>query len=130
MTTFTDALVRFNVTAQERVRDVFVDSTVEVQRSVVTGSELTGAPGQPVITGNLKTSWIGEFTSDATWELTTKSEYAIPIENGENDRGPFNPQRGAPRSEVGGYHSVKLTRAGWPRIVESVVARVAGAGRG
>ncbi len=133
MTTFTDALLRFNVTATDRVRDVFYNATEAVQRSIKAGSELTGAPGQPVRDGNLLSSWIGEFTSDSTWQITATGKsatgepvgYAQEIEDGGNARGPFDPSRGDPRSEVGGYHSVKLTRAGWPRIVEHVAANVA-----
>jgi hypothetical protein len=99
-----------------------VRSTEEVQRSVVLGSAITGAPGQPVDTGNLKASWIGEFESATAWALTTKTEYAPFIENGENAYGPFTL-----RSEVGGFHSVKLTRAGWGRIVDAANTAVGGA---
>lgn len=125
MSDFSEALAKFNITAADKVNAVFVGMTDEVKRSVVEGSTLTGAPGQPVQTGNLKTSWQAEFLSPTLWQLSTNVEYALYIENGENARGPFNPARGAPRSEVGGYHSVKLTRDGFPRIAESVAAKVA-----
>ncbi len=125
MSAFGDALLRFNVTADHAVRDVFVDVTREVKRSLVEGSEITGAPGQPVRTGNLKNSFVDEFTSPETWEVTTNVEYAPHIEAGGNDRGPFDPSRGDPRSEVGGYHSAALTVAGFDRLVDVVAARVA-----
>jgi hypothetical protein len=122
---FADALAKFNVTAQQRINDAFVYATEEVQRSVVSGSELTGAPGQPVITGNLRNSWVGEFAADGkSWTLSTNVEYAPYIEDGANDIAFFNPDRGAPRSEVGGYHSVKLTESGFvPAIIPFVVGK-------
>lgn len=127
MTSFAEGLGQFIEFAEARTKDAFVHATEEVQRSVVDGSELTGAPGQPVRTGTLKGSWIGEFLSETLWQLTTNLEYAEYIENGGNDRGPFNPARGAPRSQVGGYHSVAHTITGWPRILEFVTRPTAGA---
>ncbi len=120
MTAFGDDLNRFVQFAERQTRDVFVHATEEVQRSVVEGSTLTGAPGQPVRTGALRASWIGEFLSETLWRLSTNMAYAEAIEDGGSERGRFNPARGAPRSEVGGYHSVAHTIAGWPRIVEFV----------
>jgi hypothetical protein len=119
---FANDLERFAVNARRNVRAVFVRSTEEVQRSVVLGSEITGAPGQPVDTGNLKTSFVGEFESPTSWAITTNTEYAPFIENGETSRGPITI-----RSEVGGTHSVGLTRAGWGRIVEAANTAVGGA---
>ncbi len=126
MKPFSEALKGFSFLSAERIRDAFTESTDEVRRSVLEGSELTGAPGQPVRTGNLLTSWQADRVSETRWELTTNTEYAEPIEDGGNSRGQFNPARGDPRSEVGGYHSVKLTRTGWDRIVETVARRIAG----
>jgi len=110
---FQNALRQFSRNAEQRVRDCGQFAFQEVTRSVVRGSELTGAPGQPVDTGFLRSSWIGRTIAPNVRELTTNVAYAPFIEDGGNDRGRF-----ALRSEVGGFHSVKLTRAGWPAIVE------------
>jgi hypothetical protein len=97
---------------------LFVGTTTEVQRSIVEGSEITGAPGQPVDTGALKASWIPEFVSESEWQTTTNLDYAPIIE--DNLRGATL------RSPVGGFHSVKRTVAGFPRIVEHVAREVGG----
>ena len=134
MSDFTAQLSYFNDLAAERTRDTFVHATEEVQRSVVDGSELTGAPGQPVDTGFLKGSWIGEFVSATLWRLTTNVAYAPVIEHGEReayaDEGVQRPAGlpstrepgvgGATTSTVGGQHSVAHTVTGWNRIVEFV----------
>lgn len=104
-----------------RMRDVFVASTVEVEQSVKEGSAVTGAPGQPVQTGHLKNSYTPAFEGPLTWAVTTNVEYAEPIEEGVGPHGPLTL-----RSEVGGFHSLKLTRAGWPRIVDHAVRQVVG----
>ena len=126
MTPFSEALKGFSFLSEARITEAFTESTDEVRRSVLTGSELTGAPGQPVDTGNLLNSWHAERVSETRWQLSTNTAYAEYIEDGGNSRGQFNPARGDPRSEVGGYHSVKLTRTGWDRIVEAVARRIAG----
>lgn len=97
-----------------RIHDTFVGCATEVHRSVVEGSALTGAPGQPVDTGNLKGSWVPEFLSPTYWQTTTGVEYARHVE--ENVRGV--------KFKNHGPHSVALTRTGWPRIVAHVVAQV------
>jgi hypothetical protein len=106
---------RFALKVETRSKDVLVGCANEVQRSVVEGSELTGAPGQPVDTGALKASWVGEFTGPWEWETTTNLEYAPGIENAVGPNGPITQ-----RSEVGGFHSVALTRGGWRNIVAHV----------
>ena len=97
--------------------DVAVDCTVEVQRSVVEGSELTGAPGQPVDIGTLKGSFIPSFLvrsgTRVVWRTVTNLVYAPFIEAGNYVQ----------RSAVGGPHSVAKTRTGWVRIVDSVARR-------
>jgi hypothetical protein len=85
----------------------------EVVRSIKRGSEITGAPGQPVDTSALLNGWIESRPGPALWEFSTDLEYAEYIEDGGNDIGPFTL-----RSEVGGFHSVKLTEASWKEVVE------------
>lgn len=116
---FSADLAGFARLVVERERNVFVRTTQELQRSVVEGSEITGAPGQPVDTGTLKGSWIGEFVNEHEWQLTTNQEHAPPIEAGIGPNGPLTI-----RSPVGGTHSVALTVAGFPRIVEVVADEV------
>ena len=130
--TFSADLHAFAEKAAQRTTEVFVATTVEVQKSVVEGSAVTGAVGQPVDTGYLKNSWIGAFTSKTEWELTTNVSYAPVIEDNLresfDDRGVDRPkgftgtrEPGAPRkgpSTVGGNHSVKTTIAGFQRIVD------------
>lgn len=134
MSTFERQLAHFVEMAEGRTRDAFVAATDEVQRSVVDGSDLTGAPGQPVDTGYLKGSWIGDFVSETSWRLTTNVAYAPVIEYGEREafdaEGVRRPkelkstrQPGAGKgtlSTVGGRHSVTHTITSWPRILEFV----------
>jgi hypothetical protein len=108
-------LKEFAEKVQRRQRDIFVKCAQEVQRSVQEGSEITSAPGQPVQFGNLKGSWIPEFTGRWTWQTMTNAEYARGIEDGMGPNGPLTL-----RSPVGGFHSVKLTRNGWEKIVKKV----------
>jgi hypothetical protein len=111
---FASDLNGFANLVERRTKAAFVMCATEVQRSVVEGSEITGAPGQPVDTGNLRDSWIPEFVSDTHWQTTTKVEYAPHVE--DNVRGVQHRNHGP--------HSVKLTVAGWQRIVSQVCAEV------
>lgn len=113
--TFAQDLIAFSEKCDQRYKDVFLACTVEVQRSVVEGSEITGAPGQPIDTGNLRASFIGEHLPDGAWQLTTNVEYAPFVEENVNDVQFKNH----------GAHSIALTRAGYQRIVDLVTGRVA-----
>lgn len=123
----------FGELSRRRALDVVVIAGLEVTRSVVEGSELTGAPGQPVDRGDLRKSWIFAPRPDG-FELTTNFDYAPFIEAGGNSRGPFAPPPTGTRtrngrlvsSQVGGFHSVKLTASGWSRILAFAVARATG----
>ncbi len=115
---FKNQLKAFGLTTEQKVRRSFVFATQEVRQSVVKGSPVTGAPGQPVDTSTLLNSWVAEFISKTEWQLTTNVKYAVFIEDGGNDLGPF-----LLRSQVGGFHSVKLTRTNWDRIVEFAALR-------
>lgn len=140
---------RFVERVKTRTQDVVTASALKVHESIVAGSALTGAPGQPVDTGNLRASWIVAFDTAPTYppprpKSTTGRTDASPP--------PPSPPQGeigktysatvstnteyapyieeglrATRSAVGGPGSVKLTRAAWSRIVETAVKEQVGA---
>jgi hypothetical protein len=119
---FAAALEKFagkNGVTQQRVHDTFVASTELVAESLLTGSPLTGSEGVPVDTGNLRASFVQEFTSPTSWQISTNVAYAPYIEDGANDRAFFTL-----RSQVGNFHFAKLTAASFDRIVEHAAARV------
>ena len=92
-----------------------------IHASITHGSATTGAPGQPVQTGNLINSWkIIRFSPFQT-QISTSVVYAPGIEDGESGGVGTSLQL---RSEVGGFHSVKMTRAGFQDLVNEVVRQV------
>jgi hypothetical protein len=105
------------------LREHFAAVVLEAHRSIQSGSELTGAPGQPVATGNLRNSWQFEFPTPDSARISTNVEYAQPIEDGIGRFGPLTL-----RSAVGGFHSVAMTVANFDRIIEDVRRRVPAAG--
>jgi hypothetical protein len=128
---FGDDVRVFALKVQARHRDLITELGIEVQRSVVEGSEITGAPGQRVDTGELKASFIPERLSDYVWQTTTTADHAPANEDGIQQPYPHHksgktvtPRPMRTLSAVGGSHSVALTRANWDRVVEVGVARV------
>lgn len=112
----------FKATLRSRGKDQFFGMANEVARSVIDGSEITGAPGQPVDTAALKTSWIPAYTSPTTFQMTTNSEYAQPVEDGVGSKG----QPVTYGKKTGGSHSVKMTEAGIQAIADKVARDIAG----
>lgn len=117
--------------------EVFEDVGMEAQRSIVEGSELTGAPGQPVDTGFLKGSFQRFYDSPTKQTIATNVAYAPAIEDGTrasyDPRGVQRPkdltQGGTNRkgpSTVGGSHSVAHTLNGLQRILDVVTKRHGG----
>jgi hypothetical protein len=101
--------------------EVFVNTASAAHSSIQNGSTVTGAPGQPVDTGNLKSSWQLNFTSPTAAEITTNVVYAKGIEEGISSHGtPITF-----RSSVGGAHSVALTRANLQRLVDDEARKLA-----
>ena len=106
---FPSDLDRFANKVEGRTRRIVQIAREEVQRSIVEGSSITGAPGQPVQFGALKGSWVPRFLGPHLWQTSTPLVYAPVIEEAIGI---------TIRSPVGGSHSVKLTRAGWQRIID------------
>ncbi|HEY4303007.1 MAG TPA: hypothetical protein VGM82_00965 [Gemmatimonadaceae bacterium] len=116
---FREDWARASQRALARQRALFVNTASRVYESIVNGSAVTGAPGQPVDTGFLRTSWILEFVDKDTARISTKCVYASVIE--DNLRGAVFKNRGP--------HSVKLTKAGFAQLVAYERAKL-GAGDG
>lgn len=109
MNEFQRDLKRFQANLLQRQQRRFVRVVGAVHRSIAFGSSVTGAPGQPVDTGALRASFRVAFPTPMVAEITTDLDYAPIIE--DNVRGATL------RSTVGGFHSVKMTAAGFDRLV-------------
>lgn len=125
---FRDGVRRFQAKVANLSGDALEQCTVEVKHAIQFGSELVGAPGQPVDTGQLRNSWNHEINAERTQGIvSTPVEYAPYVEDGIGRGGPV--QYGA-KNGVGGSHSVKQTVANFDRIVEMVGKRLNGSAQG
>ncbi len=135
---FTEGLRTFNVKVHTRERAIFARVVDLVHESIVEGSPLTGSPGQPVDTGFEKGSWQKWFPSVDEAMIATNVSYAPALEDGTNasyDPAGVDRPKGMKsvrdqgggsahiKSEVGGNHSVRLTIAGFDRIVAAAASR-------
>lgn len=123
---FGDDMKRVQVRVQQRRREVFVTCVEEATRSIVEGSDLTGAPGQPVDTGRLKASYQTVHETSGRAVIGTNAEYARSIEDGVSYAHGGTPI--TIRSKVGGTHSIQRTVLNWDRIVAAAIARVGSGG--
>lgn len=121
MSGFADDVARFAQKVEARSQAVFVGTVAEAKTSIVEGSPITGAPGQPVDTGNLRSSWQAVFESRSSALISTNVAYAR-----SNEDGVARPGGGPYRllSRIGGRHSVKLTIVGLPRLVAYVTRQL------
>ena len=93
----------------------FDATAAEAFESIVEGSPITGAPGQPKISGELARSWtLDRKSSEAT--ISTSDSGADEIEEGLH-----NGRAIVLRARTGGFHSVKSTVAGIQPLVDHVV---------
>jgi len=136
MTDFGKRVKNWTLEIERGMNDLHVNASEKVRDSVVWGSDLTGAPGQPVDTGFLRNTWVAgfKFVQKLHARLSTNASYARIIE--EDNPGAYDPSgmdrppdkkttrpQGG-RSEVGGAHSVKMTVAGWKNIVRAAKREV------
>ena len=103
----------------QRQKRLVVRVAEKMHESIVFGSPVTTAPGQPVDTGDLKRSWQLTFPDTMHARSSSGLEYAPTIEQGVGPHGKITL-----RSAVGGFHSRDLTRTGFQRLVDTSVAEV------
>lgn len=125
---FAEQMKAIALKVETRHKAVFDRCGELVESSIVSGSALTGAPGQPVgqygpgyhpgeVGGTLKASWQREYLNANTQRVGIPADspaiaYAAGIEDLVGPYGAITI-----RSSVGGGHSRKLTIAAWPSIV-------------
>jgi hypothetical protein len=114
------AFVRREIQVQSQL--IFIATMQHAHRSIQEGSEITGAPGQPVESGALKASWQLIFPSATEALIATNSKYAQSNEDGiaRPGGGPYRL-----RSSVGGRFSIQLTLDGLQRIIDLETRRLA-----
>jgi phage gpG-like protein len=109
----------FRVKLEKQTMDIFRGTVDGALASIQTGSPTTGAPGQPVDTGNLRASWNVQYESPTVALISTNVEYAPYIEAGVGPKGALTL-----RSQVGGFNSVELTKQGIDLLVNEEIVRV------
>lgn len=114
--TFSSDLEKFTAKVRANSQKIFVNTTSHAFESIVNGSPVTGAPGQPVDTGNLRNSWQLTFPAQTEALIATNVDYAVHVE--ENIRGVTFKNHGP--------HSVRLTALGMNRIVEAETRKAVG----
>lgn len=141
---FADALRSFGIRTQAETQQILEASAVAVHESIVHGSAITGAPGQPVDTGELRDSWTVKRISSTAFEISTNSPYARAIEHNwrkvrkghikafklanpkvkrvtKKVRSIIRRSLGGLRFRSGGPHGVRLTAQHFPRLVTALV---------
>jgi hypothetical protein len=115
---FGDAVAVWATKAKARSRQVFVGTVHAVHGSIVEGSPVTGAPGQPVVSGRLAESYSDTIEGNLG-RVVSGHPAAAMVEDG------IHPGGGALLYQHGGGpHSVKLTHAAFPRLVAAVASQV------
>lgn len=116
-----DQVRQFSLKVRSRSAAIFQTVVEDTRDSIVEGSVVTGAPGQPVDTGALRASWQTVRPSPTRAVIGTNLSYAKAVEDGV---GPEGPRVYGRKNNIGGSHSVKMTVRSFDRIVAHAVARV------
>lgn len=115
---FADDITRFNRKVEGLVDEVFVNSANAAHASIKYGSPVTGAPGQPVASGETRDSWGEgpEFPSRDVAVIATADPNARRVEDGLEHYRNHGP------------HSLALTIVGFPQLVSAEVRKLTGGG--
>ncbi len=119
--TFASDLALFDAKIRTRQKRIFFGTANAMHRSIVFGSTVTGAPGQPVDQGDLKNSWFAEHIAEFLFATSTPIAYAPGIEAGRSQK---TGRRLILRSSTGGFHSVEITKDQFQKLVNSVVRKL------
>lgn len=111
---FETQLQQFVNILDERQQAVFAGVVDATYGSIVEGSPVTGAAGQPVDTGALRDSWKVTYERPGVAVIASDSPYARYVEH----------NTGNVRYANHGPHSVKQTRAGLPELAKRVARNV------
>lgn len=120
MSSFASDVQKFADETRRRQQRVFAGAVQESFRSIRDGSPITGAPGQPVVTGGMRDSWriiveghrvliVTNHPGAPAIEYATKKGRALVTHSGR-----------------GGSHSLVLTKLGFQNIVDTVVGNEGG----
>lgn len=132
---FADDMRNFAAEVEADDQAIFVETAALAFESIVEGSPITGAPGQPVDTGAEKAAWHLELAAHSA-AITNPMAYAPVIENdlrsSFDEAGLVIPRPRLPgggvrphvKSTVGGHHSVKVTVANIDRLIDEAGRRV------
>lgn len=114
-------LAEFNRILDARTKAI-QDGVVELAtESVVNGSTLTGAPGQPE---DLREKFQTVPESDTSAIVGVTDPSARSVEDGISYA--FGGVPAKLHSAIGGFHSFKLTEAALPRLAQTMVQRTGG----
>jgi hypothetical protein len=122
-------MAAINAELFRRLKETFDRTAFAMRDSILVGSAVTGAPGQPVDTSTLKKSWRFRRPEKFKATMGTKLVYAPIVENAglataSGRSGAQSGSRYTLRSKVGGFHSVKLTYANFGRLVDEAAKEV------
>lgn len=124
MSLFGDQVRAFSVKVEKVTQEVFVNVCTATRDSIVEGSPVTGAPGQPVDTGALRESFALVFESPTEAVIRTNLDYAPSIEDGLSYAHGGTPM--TLRSAVGGFHGVRQTVTNFDLLVAAEAEKVKG----
>jgi hypothetical protein len=111
---FKQQLAAFMTKTDARLERV-TDRVSEMARdSIRVGSPITGAPGQPVLSGRLRDSWFRSRLGQFLWRIASDAPYAATVE--------FKTH--AKRFANHGPHSVRLTVVGFKRLLAAALREV------
>ncbi len=116
---FTDDIKGFTVKLEAKNQELFANIVSATKESIVNGSPVTGSPGQPVDTANLRNSWTEGFESESVATISTNVEYAPYVEEGLAHGQPAHFQNHGP-------HSVEQTALGFDRLVVDEARKLEG----
>ena len=131
MNNWESKLAGFRATINRRINDIHINCAEQIRDGVAFGSTTTGAPGQMVDTETLRQSYLtgAKHIAPLLWRMTTNLKYAEVVEEGgyvlsSSRSGAMTGLNWTQRSEVGGPHSIALTRANFQRVADRAVREI------